>query len=288
MSLTKLALGFGIINSPPRRVWLVTSRLGTGKSLTFFTVYLDMFTYVTSFIHIFTFCIYGLLVWKYFLIVLPTSGLLHTGPAQKSKNIPKIFHVLKLACGGRAKTTVSPLGVWTDCTVYTVVSTCLPRVSYMCVWSAVVNKPFQCYTRSLTMRRFIHASSQSCWQFFLYLLRPSLFLCLATACSIPESSLLKVPTYRWFHHYMSLNDAFLYMSYWSPRPSYRIWQRWVVQDLLFNTHRFQIVFCIMYFPWRLLLQSCLFVEMRDFYIWHGKMPFDLVWLNTHLLMPLFR
>ncbi len=37
MSLTKLSLAGN--NSQPGRVWLVTSRLGTGKTITFFTVY---------------------------------------------------------------------------------------------------------------------------------------------------------------------------------------------------------------------------------------------------------
>ncbi len=39
-SLTKLSLASNnFINSRPGRVWLVTSRLGTGKLLTFFTLY---------------------------------------------------------------------------------------------------------------------------------------------------------------------------------------------------------------------------------------------------------
>ncbi len=71
----------------------------------------------------------------------------------------------------------------------------------------------------------------------------------------------------------------VYMSYWSPRPSCRIsGQRWVVQDLSFNTHRFRILFCIIYFPWRPLLQSCLYVEMRDFLylVWCNALWFGLV------------
>jgi hypothetical protein len=36
MSLTKLSLDGKILLLPPGRVWLVTSRLGTGESLTFF------------------------------------------------------------------------------------------------------------------------------------------------------------------------------------------------------------------------------------------------------------
>jgi hypothetical protein len=39
MSLTKLSLAGNNLMIPGKRVWLVTSRLGTGKSVTFFTVH---------------------------------------------------------------------------------------------------------------------------------------------------------------------------------------------------------------------------------------------------------
>jgi hypothetical protein len=45
MSLTKLALGGIIYFSRPERVWYMTSRLGTGISLTFFTVYIYTYIY---------------------------------------------------------------------------------------------------------------------------------------------------------------------------------------------------------------------------------------------------
>jgi hypothetical protein len=46
MSLTKLSLaGNNLINNSPGRVWLVTSRLGTEKSTTFFKMYFESRNY---------------------------------------------------------------------------------------------------------------------------------------------------------------------------------------------------------------------------------------------------
>jgi hypothetical protein len=53
----------------------------------------------------------------------------------------------------------------------------------------------------------------------------------------------------------------------------------VVQDLSFNTHRFRIVFLYHVFSLKTMLQSGLYVEMRDFCIWFGRTAFGLVWLN---------
>jgi hypothetical protein len=53
MSLSKLALARNnLINSRLERVWLVTSRLGTGKPLIFFTVSLMSIFLVTFTYHI--------------------------------------------------------------------------------------------------------------------------------------------------------------------------------------------------------------------------------------------
>jgi hypothetical protein len=58
----------------------------------------------------------------------------------------------KCLCGGRAKTTASPLGVCTDYVLCTVVTTCLGTscIIHVRVFSTVGDKLLQYYTRSLT------------------------------------------------------------------------------------------------------------------------------------------
>ncbi len=72
-----------------------------------------------------------------------------------------IFFFIRAEAKATASYSRSLSEVFTDCTV---VTTCLPRVSYMCVWwlwSAVGNKPSQYYTCSLTVCRSTHVSSKT-------------------------------------------------------------------------------------------------------------------------------
>ncbi len=99
------------------------------------------------------------------------------GPAAKWPFYAENFLFFLSVTEAEAKTTASHSRnlseVCTDCTVYSMHY--MPHVFYMCVWSAVGNKPLQYYTCSLTVRRSIHASSKQ--PFFFTLKLQSEFLC---------------------------------------------------------------------------------------------------------------